>query len=120
MPEEQPQDAPPPATPPPPPEHGALGHHHARPELPPFRIFEELKNRNVGRVAILYLVVGYVVLEVFEMFFHLLELPAWTGRAAVLLMVIGFPAATASLCRSSRLRPTIRRTNSLVFVSAVR
>ncbi len=77
--------------PPPAPEHGTPAHHHDRPELPPIRFLEELKHRNVGRVAILYIVVGYVVLEVFEVFFHLLEMPAWAGRVAVLVMVVGFP-----------------------------
>jgi adenylate cyclase len=89
MPDEQPQDTP--ATPPPAPEHGAPVYHHGRPELPAFRFLEELKRRNVGRVAILYVVVGYVALEVFEVFFHLLELPAWAGRVAVLVMMVGFP-----------------------------
>ena len=90
MPDEPPQDSP--ATPPPPaPEHGTPAHHHGRPELPPIKFLEELKRRNVGRVAILYIVVGYVALEVFEVFFHLLEMPPWAGRVAVLVMVVGFP-----------------------------
>jgi TolB-like protein/Tfp pilus assembly protein PilF len=71
--------------------HLNAGHHHGHARLPPLRFIEELKRRNVGRVAVLYIVVSYVVLEVFEMFFHLLEMPPWTGRAAVLLAVIGFP-----------------------------
>ncbi len=54
---------------------------------------DKLKRRNVGRVAILYIVVCYLILEPFEMFFHLLELPAWTGRTVVFVMVLGFPAA---------------------------
>jgi adenylate cyclase len=44
-------------------------------------------------VAILYIVVSYLILEPFEMFFHLLDLPVWTGRTAVALMVLGFPVA---------------------------
>jgi adenylate cyclase len=54
---------------------------------------DKLKRRNVGRVAILYIVVCYLILEPFEMFFHLLDLPVWTGRTAVALMVLGFPVA---------------------------
>src|ERR1700733_6141123 len=54
---------------------------------------DKLKRRNVGRVAILYIVVSYLILEPFEMFFHLLDLPVWTGRTAVALMVLGFPVA---------------------------
>src|SRR5271154_4242112 len=54
---------------------------------------DKLRRRNVGRVAILYIVVCYLILEPFEMFFHLLDLPVWTGRTAVALMVLGFPVA---------------------------
>ena len=54
---------------------------------------DKLKRRNVGRVAVLYVVMGYLALEVFEMFFRLLEMPAWVGRAVLLLLVLGLPAA---------------------------
>jgi adenylate cyclase len=73
--------------------HLEAGHHHGHAQLPRIQFIEEIKRRNVGRVAILYIVVSYVVLEVFEMFYHLLEMPPWTGRAAVLLAVLGFPIA---------------------------
>jgi adenylate cyclase len=66
------------------------GRHHAFPVKLPF--FEEFKRRNLGRVAILYIVVCYLILEPYELFFHLLELPAWAGRGVVLLMALGFPA----------------------------
>jgi len=69
------------------------GHHHGHAALPKFNFVEELNRRNVGRVAILYIVVSYVVLEVFEVFFHLLEMPPWSGRIAVLIAVIGLPIA---------------------------
>jgi adenylate cyclase len=75
------------------PENDQPGSHHSHAKLPTFRFIEELKHRNVGRVAILYIAVGYVALEVFGLFFHLLELPAWAGRSAVLLVVVGFPVA---------------------------
>jgi adenylate cyclase len=91
MPDEQPQDSP--AAPPPAPEHAVPGHSHAHPHLPTFRFIEELKRRNVGRVAVLYIIVSYLVLEVFGVFVHLLELPAWIGRSVVLLVVLGFPVA---------------------------
>jgi len=58
-----------------------------------FKFLEQLKHRNVGRVAILYVVVCYLILEPFSVFIHVLGLPEWIGRTVVLLMVIGFPAA---------------------------
>jgi adenylate cyclase len=67
---------------------------HDSGHLPHFHgLLQKIKQRNVGRLAILYIVVCYVILEPFEMFFHLLDLPVWTGRIVVLLMVLGFPAA---------------------------
>jgi adenylate cyclase len=70
----------------------ASGHSHVH--LPQFHsLLHKIKQRNVGRVAILYIVVSYLILEPFEMFFHLLDLPVWTGRTAVALMVLGFPVA---------------------------
>ena len=85
--ESEPQPTATPQAPDPPPQVPGHGHH----SLPSFRFLEEIKRRNVGRVAILYLVIGYLILEVFGVFVHLLELPAWMGRSVVLLMVIGFP-----------------------------
>jgi adenylate cyclase len=67
---------------------------HLHAHLPHFHgLLQKIKQRNVGRVAILYIVVCYVILEPFELFFHLLDLPVWTGRTAVALMVLGFPVA---------------------------
>lgn len=61
--------------------------------LPRIKFLEELKHRNVGRVAILYIAGGYVTLEVFDVFFHLLDMPAWAGRTVVFSVVLGFPLA---------------------------
>ena len=58
-----------------------------------FKVLEQLKRRNVGRVAILYIVVCYLILEPFSAFLHVLALPEWTGRTVAVLMVLGFPAA---------------------------
>src|SRR5579863_4729819 len=93
------KSAPPPQAAPPPvagkvaAHHLDAGHHHGHTQLPRMRFLEEIKRRNVGRVAVLYIVVSYVVLEVFELFFHLLEMPPWSGRIAVLIAIIGFPIA---------------------------
>jgi TolB-like protein/Tfp pilus assembly protein PilF len=66
-------------------------HGHGLPFKIPF--LEQLKRRNVARVAILYVAVCYLILEPFSTFLHVLALPEWTGRTLVLLMVLGFPAA---------------------------
>jgi len=58
-----------------------------------FPFLEQLKRRNVGRVAVLYIGLAYLLLEVFQVFFFLLEMPPWTGKLAVLVVAVGFPAA---------------------------
>jgi adenylate cyclase len=57
-----------------------------------FRFLNELKRRNVGRVAVLYLVVCWLILEPVHVIFHMLEAPAWANRIVIILMAIGFPA----------------------------
>jgi adenylate cyclase len=58
-----------------------------------FRLFEQLKQRNVFRVAVLYLVVCWLVLEPVHVIFHMLDVPTWANRLVVMLMAAGFPAA---------------------------
>ena len=79
------------ATVPQPPQRSAYGHGH---HLIEFRFLDELKRRNVGRVAILYLVVCWLVLEPVHVIFHMLEVPVWANRLVIILMALGFPAAT--------------------------
>jgi adenylate cyclase len=57
-----------------------------------FRFLAELKHRNVGRIAILYLVVCWLILEPVHVIFHMLEVPVWANRLVIILMALGFPA----------------------------
>lgn len=54
-------------------------------------LFTELKRRNVFRVALLYLVAGWIILQVADVGISLLGLPASTGKLVFLLLAIGFP-----------------------------
>jgi TolB-like protein len=63
--------------------------HHPLLHLP---IFEQLKQRNVFRVAVLYLVVCWLILDPLHVLFHMLDVPIWANRLVVLLLAIGFPA----------------------------
>lgn len=54
-------------------------------------LFSELRRRNVFRVALLYLVASWMILQVADVGVSLLGLPDWTGRFVFLLLVIGFP-----------------------------
>ncbi|HSM68684.1 MAG TPA: tetratricopeptide repeat protein [Xanthomonadales bacterium] len=55
--------------------------------------FAELKRRNVYRVAVLYVIVGWLVLQVTDVTMSLLALPEWTGRLVFVLLALGFPIA---------------------------
>jgi TolB-like protein len=58
-----------------------------------FRFLEEIRKRNVGRVAILYIVVCWLILEPVHVVFHMLEVPSWANRLVIILLALGFPAA---------------------------
>jgi len=55
--------------------------------------FGELRRRNVLRVAVLYLVAAWLVLQVADVSISLLELPSGTGRLVFILLALGFPLA---------------------------
>ena len=53
--------------------------------------FRELRRRNVFRVAIAFLIVAWLLLQVVDILVPILALPDWVGRFVFLLLVIGFP-----------------------------
>src|SRR5262249_29391038 len=55
-------------------------------------VFEQLKQRNVFRVAVLYLVVCWLVRDPVHVVFHMLDVPIWANRLVVMLMAVCFPA----------------------------
>ena len=65
---------------------------HAKDSLMHFPLFEQLKRRNVFRVAALYLVVCWLILEPVHVVFHMLDVPVWANRLVVMIMAVGFPA----------------------------
>jgi len=66
--------------------------HHPLLHLP---IFEQLKQRNVFRVAVPYLVVCWLILDPVHVVFHMLDFPIWANQLVVMLMAIG-PGLTGS------------------------
>jgi len=54
-------------------------------------LFSELKRRNVFRVALLYAVASWLIIQMADVGVSLLGLPDWTGRFVFLLLLIGFP-----------------------------
>jgi TolB-like protein/tetratricopeptide (TPR) repeat protein len=56
-------------------------------------LFAELKRRNVIRVAMLYAVAGWVLLQVGDLLFGALGVPAWGIKLLFGLLLLGFPMA---------------------------
>ena len=58
-------------------------------------LLQELKRRNVLRVAVLYVVLGWVVMQVADVMSDVLEMPAWTGKLVFIILMVGFPLVVA-------------------------
>ena len=56
-------------------------------------IYNELKRRNVIKVAIAYAVIAWVLMQVAATTFPALNLPDWTITLVAVLILIGFPLA---------------------------
>src|SRR6266404_4001836 len=55
--------------------------------------FAELKRRNVYKVAVAYAIVAWLLIQVATQVFPFFEIPNWTVRLVVLLLILGFPIA---------------------------
>jgi TolB-like protein/Flp pilus assembly protein TadD len=56
-------------------------------------LFNELKRRNVIRVAIAYSLTAWVLLQIADVVLNNIEAPDWLFRAILLLVALGFPLA---------------------------
>jgi TolB-like protein len=55
--------------------------------------FAELKRRHVLRVALAYLVVAWLVIQIVTNLMSLLDVPGWVGKAILIALVAGFPVS---------------------------
>ncbi|MFK8054119.1 MAG: hypothetical protein AB8F65_14220 [Woeseiaceae bacterium] len=53
-------------------------------------LFNELKRRNVVRVATAYVIVGWLLLQVSDVVLDFTEAPMWIGKLLIAVLVIGF------------------------------
>jgi len=53
----------------------------------------ELKRRNVFKVATIYVVVSWLLLQVVSVVFPVFDIPMWASRLVVILLGLGFPVA---------------------------
>ncbi len=56
-------------------------------------LWDQLKKRKVVRVALVYIVVGWVVMQVGEVVFEGLGLPPWSLTLLIILILLGLPIA---------------------------
>ena len=56
-------------------------------------LFEELKRRNVVRVGIAYVVVGWLIIEVIDTIAPRLGMPDWVPTSFIVLVLVGLPLA---------------------------
>ncbi len=64
-----------------------------RKESPFARLFAELRRRRVIRVAVMYAIAGWVVIEVASTVLPPLNLPDWSVKLVIVLIALGFPIA---------------------------
>ena len=55
--------------------------------------FAELRRRKVFRVAIAYVVLAWVLLQLGDVLFDFLEVPNWAGKLLLVLLILGLPVA---------------------------
>ena len=56
-------------------------------------IYDELKRRNVVKAAVLYVVASWLILQVADVLFDAMELPAVWVRLVLAILILGFPLA---------------------------
>ncbi len=54
-------------------------------------LFEELKRRNVVKVAALYVIAAWLILQVADVLSSLLPVPEWIGSVVFIFLALGFP-----------------------------
>ena len=59
------------------------------------KLLSELKRRNVLRMAALYAVVAWLIMQVGEVTFEPLHFPDWAMTALIVVVIAGFPIAMA-------------------------
>jgi adenylate cyclase len=85
---------------------------------PVTRFYKELKRRKVIRVAIVYTVVSWLIVEVASVMFPGLLLPEWSVRLVIGLAIIGFPIALV-MAWAIELTPDGPRAEKALAVKAV-
>ncbi len=57
------------------------------------KLLQEIKRRNVFRVAFVYVIAGWLTMQIVDVMFPALKLPDWMTSALAAMLLIGFPFA---------------------------
>jgi len=57
------------------------------------KFIEEITRRNVAKVALVYIIAGWLTMQVVDVMFPALQLPEWLVSAVAAFVIIGFPFA---------------------------
>ena len=82
------------------------------------RLVSELRRRKVIRVAVVYGIVAWLLIQVAQATFDPLNLPHWTLTLVIMLVILGFPIAVALAWAFETTPEGIRREKSADEVSA--
>ena len=58
-------------------------------------LLSELKRRNVFRMALLYAITAWLIMQFVEVLMALVNLPVWVGPGILVVLAIGLPIALA-------------------------
>jgi hypothetical protein len=56
-------------------------------------VWEELKRRNVVKVAVAYAIVAWILIEISATVFPIVQLPEWAVTLVTMFLLLGFPVA---------------------------
>ncbi|HXM74428.1 MAG TPA: tetratricopeptide repeat protein, partial [Chthoniobacterales bacterium] len=82
--------------------------------------FNELKRRNVYKVAVAYAIVGWLLVQVATQVFPFLEIPNWVVRLVIVLVGIGFPIALVIAWAFELTPEGIKRTEDVDLAASAR
>src|SRR5450432_3974217 len=86
----------------------------------PRNFFTELQRRNVYKVAVVYAIVGWLLVQVATQVFPFFEIPNWAVRLIVLLIIIGFPIALVIAWAFELTPEGIKRTEDVDLAASAR
>jgi TolB-like protein len=82
--------------------------------------FNELKRRNVYKVAVAYAIVGWLLVQIATQVFPFLEIPTWVVRLVIVLVAIGFPIALVIAWAFELTPEGIKRTEDVDLAASAR